>query len=699
MECTTTANTAGRGQGLTSAAGAARNAFVGPRPFPPDRRLYGRGRELLSLTNRLLSERLLLLYSPSGAGKTSLIQAEGGLLERMAAEGFRTLPIVRVSHAADLAAATGVNRYLLSTLDALELARPEAERRTPEALAELLRTGGAGLATDFLDRYLSDLSPAAAATDGSEPPVQTLLVLDQFEELLTLDPTDEPAKREFMRQLGSALRDADRWALFAMREDHVAALDPFLPLIPTRLAATFRLDLLSREAAREAVTGPTREFGVTFDDDAVTALIGDLAWIRVMNPADGKVEPREGPYIEPLHLQVVCESLWRQRAEPSRITSGDIERLAHNQGGSDLRLMSWGGGSGVPTSGNSLVILGTDGSGQLHIRIFDAGGKLVADTDETKLPSTQAAAIAALKQQLPALLPLHVLTDAEKAQVITEATSIVGLTHQGEGVRGVTAALANYYDASVQDTARLPCSKGVTERAIRNWFDRALISPSGLRLPVLFGSEGAYGLTSRVVLELADRYLIRPDQRYGGIYYELAHDRLVEPIRRSNAAWSSAHLTPFQLQATLWDAKGRPKSLLLKDPDLTESQRWATGHPDGTSELDRAYLKESRDNANKIDVAEYTRVKILAIAASITASLAVMATVSAFYYSHHAREQAEMASEAKSRAENAKEKAEKATELAKAAKSELEKEEACTRRACADDGLTANRCGLSGTGS
>ena len=27
------------------------------------------------------------------------------------------------------------------------------------------------------------------------------------------------------------------------------------------------------------------------------------------------------------------------------------------------------------------------------------------------------------------------------------------------------------------------------------------------------------------------------------------------------------------------------------------------------------------------------------------------------------------------------------------------KEEACTRRACADDGLTASRCGLSGTGS
>jgi len=94
----------------------------------------------------------------------------------------------------------------------------------------------------------------------------------------------------------------------------------------------------------------------------------------------------------------------------------------------DLRLMSWGDGSGVPTSGNSLVIVGTDNSGLLHIRIFDAGGNLVTDTDETKLPSTKAAAILTLKQQIPALLPPHVLRGAEKTQVITEVTSIAGQT-------------------------------------------------------------------------------------------------------------------------------------------------------------------------------------------------------------------------------------------------------------------------------
>jgi hypothetical protein len=90
--------------------------------------------------------------------------------------------------------------------------------------------------------------------------------------------------------------------------------------------------------------------------------------------------------------------------------------------------MSWGDGSGVPTSGSNLVIVGTDNNGLLHIRILDATGNKVTDTDETKLPATQAGAIRALKQRLPGLLPPHILIDAEKAQLITEAISIVGQT-------------------------------------------------------------------------------------------------------------------------------------------------------------------------------------------------------------------------------------------------------------------------------
>jgi hypothetical protein len=93
----------------------------------------------------------------------------------------------------------------------------------------------------------------------------------------------------------------------------------------------------------------------------------------------------------------------------------------------DLRVMSWGDGSGVPTSGNKLVIVGNDNHGLLHIRIFDAGGKGVMDTDETKLSSAQAVAISTLKHEIPGLLPPHELTGANKARVIRKVRSIVGL--------------------------------------------------------------------------------------------------------------------------------------------------------------------------------------------------------------------------------------------------------------------------------
>jgi hypothetical protein len=95
--------------------------------------------------------------------------------------------------------------------------------------------------------------------------------------------------------------------------------------------------------------------------------------------------------------------------------------------GFDLRLMSWGDGSGVPTSGRNLVIVGTDDKGRLHIRIFDGRGQRVTDTDETQLPD-QAAAIGRLKDRISAMLPPTVPTDAELAEVLGKATSIAGQT-------------------------------------------------------------------------------------------------------------------------------------------------------------------------------------------------------------------------------------------------------------------------------
>jgi hypothetical protein len=122
--------------------------------------------------------------------------------------------------------------------------------------------------------------------------------------------------------------------------------------------------------------------------------------------------------------------------------------------GFDLRLMSWGDGTKVPTSGKHLIVVGTDNNNLLHIRIFDQDEKPVTDTDETKLTPAQSQAILTLKQRLPGLLPPHVLTDEEKAQIRKEVTSIVGQTRPNSRLYGLT--LRDEYQFQLENAPRMP---------------------------------------------------------------------------------------------------------------------------------------------------------------------------------------------------------------------------------------------------
>jgi len=134
----------------------------------------------------------------------------------------------------------------------------------------------------------------------------------------------------------------------------------------------------------------------------------------------------------PITKEALSEVLARRLRDDKPRRNHIRDCLVNCWNGPELQLVSWGDGSKVPISGNNLVIVGTDSGGLLHIRIFDAAGNRVTDADQSQLPITQAAAISALKQQIPGLLPPHVLTDAEKARVITQATSIAGDTRWNE---------------------------------------------------------------------------------------------------------------------------------------------------------------------------------------------------------------------------------------------------------------------------
>ena len=282
------------------------NPFVGPQPIDTGQPLHGRRRETEELSNLIVGKRIVLLFSPSGAGKTSLIRA--GLIPKLQrAYDMQALPVVRLGYRdPDYLDDPYVNRYRLAMLCALEALRPEDTRRTARELRDYTLQG-----------YFDECVFGALQRDAEDRAKCPLLILDQLEELF-FDPLDVDRKREFMAELGELLADqaqgkstqadATIWALFAIREDRLAELQPYLDLIPTSLSFRYRLDALGVEAACEVIRETGKEW---IADDVPALLVEDLCTVSVRG-ADGKERLEPGPVIEPVHLQIVCNDLWHR---------------------------------------------------------------------------------------------------------------------------------------------------------------------------------------------------------------------------------------------------------------------------------------------------------------------------------------------------------------------------------------------------
>jgi WD40 repeat protein len=463
--------------------------FVGPRSFRFREHLFGRDREILKLLDLLIAERIVLLFSPSGAGKTSLIQA--GLIRALREEGFHDLPIIRVkqptvSDRED--AVRGVtNRFIRSTLASLESRRPEAPEDPPDHLVALDSPEHA------LRRWADTLRHK---TDRRAP--RMVLIFDQFEELLTTDPADIAAKQAFFDQLGAVLKDPGLWALFAMREEYVAALEPYLNRVPRRLSSRFRLDLLDADAARQAFERPFESQGITVTPAAVNKLVADLGAVRIQRP-DGTTEVVAGPYVEPVHLQIVGLRHWNRFA----VESG-----------------------------------------------FD-------QLDETHVGGTEGS---------------------------------------------VNTALGDYYADKVHE---IGATTDVGERSVREWCECQLLTDQGLRGQVLREPGKTRGLPETVIQKLIDAFLVRAEDRRGLTWYELAHDRLIEPMRDDNREWRQQHLHPSLLRATDWENAGRPDSLLLHDPELKDAESWAGFNPTFLVEGEREFIRISRAEGSKRRIRKY----------------------------------------------------------------------------------------------
>ena len=70
--------------------------YVGPRPFEgtEDRLFFGRDREVRDVTSLIIANQVFVLYSPSGAGKSSLLNTK--VTHGLEKAGFLVFPASRV---------------------------------------------------------------------------------------------------------------------------------------------------------------------------------------------------------------------------------------------------------------------------------------------------------------------------------------------------------------------------------------------------------------------------------------------------------------------------------------------------------------------------------------------------------------------------------------------------------------------------
>lgn len=280
------------------------NPFAGARAFRREERqnFFGRRQELADLVALVSAKQLLILHAPSGAGKSSLVNAS--LLHRLGAH------------------TDGRHPHPPGTFDVLGVANvhpgavrkqsgwPSSDEVPNVYVTAALDSIGQGARSRYttLGGYLASREKKYDEF-GAELP--KLIVFDQFEEILEPYGRDDwlECRDALFVELETVLRhDPLLHVMLVIREDHLATMERLTEPVPARLRVRYRLDKLTREQARTAIREPAERSGLPIDDEALDTLLQELSQQRL--GGIDNVIPSE--FVEPAQLSVVCRQLWDQ---------------------------------------------------------------------------------------------------------------------------------------------------------------------------------------------------------------------------------------------------------------------------------------------------------------------------------------------------------------------------------------------------
>jgi tetratricopeptide (TPR) repeat protein len=160
----------------------------------------------------------------------------------------------------------------------------------------------------------------------------------------------------------------------------------------------------------------------------------------------------------------------------------------------------------------------------------------------------------------------------------------------------VDQALIGAYEDGLSLALQAVTPEACSQRQLRTWFQQELITPIGTRGLVFRGEEETAGVPNAVVDVLDDVYLLRRVRRGDDVWYELAHDRLVDPIGQANHAWQQDRLSaaPWLGMVEAWEKQGHPEDLLLRGEALREAlEWWMAANPWELSDQEVSFLDAS----------------------------------------------------------------------------------------------------------
>ncbi|MGW0479566.1 nSTAND1 domain-containing NTPase [Nonomuraea sp. NPDC003214] len=266
--------------------------YVGAHPFRREdaARFHGRDREAEHLAECWENNRLTILHGAPGTGKSSLVAA--GVLPRLAHSRLDVLPVGSVLRPASVPAAlipAECDPFVFSLLSSW----------TPNEAP--IAVSGLTVSACLRQRW----SP------GGRP---VLAALDPADDVFTAHHRGPAARTRVLDQLADALADDKRLRLLVVvDDDHLDGVRKHAGL-REHLTGTslYALRPLEAGAALKACREPAAEAGVPFAPGAAVRLVGAL-----------QAKPWRGP-VEPVHLQLVCSSLWEAVRGLPLITEAEL---------------------------------------------------------------------------------------------------------------------------------------------------------------------------------------------------------------------------------------------------------------------------------------------------------------------------------------------------------------------------------------